>query len=138
MLAVPHYCLSCLSYSNYVGSVMVIVISLSNYCVMGPSITIFSLDSYSRSYGKNRIISGSIMFLIIFCLSTNALWCSSSLSICITIPFIIGMIPLVGQLYSSVAGLGSSGPSGVILICNKTRCISEIVSQHFLVYILCI
>ena len=41
----------------------------------------------------------------------------------------LGMIPLAG----SVAGLGSPGPSGIILICNKAWCISELVSQYFLI-----
>ena len=31
----------------------------------------------------------------------------------------IGMIPLIGQLSNNVTGLGSPGPSGVNLICNK-------------------
>ena len=73
------------------------------------------------------------MFLIIFvCLSANALWYSSSLSVLISILFIIGMIPLVGQINSSVAGLGSPGPSGIIFICNKARCKLELSVMTFL------
>ena len=45
----------------------------------------------------------------------------------IGILFITGMMPLVGQLNSSVAELGSPSPSSVILICNRARCISELV-----------
>ena len=51
-----------------------------------------------------------------------------SVSILTGILFLIGMIPLVSQLNSSAPGLGSPGPNGIILICNKTRCISELVS----------
>ena len=132
MLTVPCYCPSSLSNSYYIGMVMVMVISLPYYCAMGPYINVFSLNTYSRRYWKNRILSGSIIFLIIFvCLFTNTLWCSSSLSMLIGILFIIGMIPLVGPLNTSFAGLGSPGPSGIIVICNKARCISELVSWHF-------
>ena len=38
---------------------------------------------------------------------------------------IIGMIPLIRQLNSSVAGLGSPGPSGVDMICNIATCGSD-------------
>ena len=40
---------------------------------------------------------------------------------------------LVGQLNSSVAGLGIPDPSGVVLIYNKARCVSELVSLHCLI-----
>ena len=74
--------------------------------------------------GDKSIIFGSIIFLIIFvCLSANALWCLSSLSVFIGGLFISGIIPLVGQLNSGVARLGSPGSSGVVLIC-----ISDLVS----------
>ena len=63
MLVVPCYCPSSLCYSNYIGSVMMIVTSIPHYCAMGLSLTVFSLDSYSRPYGRNSIISGIIIFL---------------------------------------------------------------------------
>ena len=47
--------------------------------------------------------------------------------------FIFDIIPPVGQLNSSVAGLGSPGPSGIILTCNRARCISDLVSQYFFI-----
>ena len=113
---------------------MVIVIFLPYYCAISLSITIFSLDSYSRPCGKKRLISGSIMVPVIFvCLSTYSLWCSSSLTMLISILFIIGMIPLVGRLNNSVAGLDSPGPIGVILIFNKARCLCELESGHILI-----
>ena len=44
----------------------------------------------------------------------------------------IGMMPLIGQLDSSIAGFGSPGPSGVDLICNKAICGSDVMSKHFM------
>ena len=41
------------------------------------------------------------------------------------------MMPPIGQLNNSIAGLGSPCPSGVHLICNKAICISDSVSMHF-------
>ena len=40
-------------------------------------------------------------------------------------------MPLIGQLNISVAGLGSPGPNGDDLICNKAICGSDLVSKHF-------
>ena len=45
--------------------------------------------------------------------------------------FSIGMIPLVGQLNSNVAGLGSPGPSSIVLTCNTARHTSDLVLWHF-------
>ena len=69
MLAVPSYCSSGLGYLYYVGLIIVIVISIPHFCAMGTHICYFPLDSYNRPYGKKSIISGSIIFLIIFLLS---------------------------------------------------------------------
>ena len=43
---------------------------------------------------------------------------------------IIGMIPLIGQLNRSIAGLGSPSPSGVDLICSKAICGSDLISRY--------
>ena len=116
VLAVPSHCSSCLGYSDDIGLVIVIVISLPHYCAMGLSITVFPLDSYSRPYAKKSIIAGSVIFLIIFiCLLTNALLCSPSLSMVIGALFIIGIILHVGQLNSSVSGCGSPGHSNIVM-----------------------
>ena len=45
---------------------------------------------------------------------------------------IAGMMPLIGQLYNRVVGLGSPGPNGVDLICNNIICWSDLVSKHFM------
>ena len=42
------------------------------------------------------------------------------------------MIPLIGQLNNSVAGLGWPNPSGVDLICKKAICGSDVVSKYLL------
>ena len=65
-VAVSSYGSSGLGYSYFVGLIVVIVTSLPHYCAMDPSITIFPLDSYSRSYRKKGIISGSIIFCLSF------------------------------------------------------------------------
>ena len=106
----------------------------SLYCALGPFITIFLLDSYSIPYEKKSTISGIIMIPIIFCLSFDKCFMvliilSKLLGNLLT----IGMIYLVEWLNSSVAGLGSPGPSGVVLICNKVRCILHLVSLQFLI-----
>ena len=75
---------------------MVIVISLAYFCAIGLSVTVFSLDSYSRTYWWNRIISGSIIFLIIF-FFLLMLYGVHHHCLLIGILFIIGMIHLVGQ-----------------------------------------
>ena len=41
------------------------------------------------------------------------------------------MMPLTGHLNNSVAGLGSPGPNGIDLICNKAMCGPHLVSKHF-------
>ena len=104
----------------YVGLVIVIVITLLS-CTVGPSITVFPPDSYSRSYGKNSIIVGSIIYFyhFLFVFSNYTLWYSSSLSMLIISLFINCTIPLVGWLNSSVAGLESPGPSSIVLTCNR-------------------
>ena len=61
----------------------------------------------------------------------NASQCSSSLFESIGNLFIIGIMPCIGLLNSSVVWLGSPGSSGVILICNKAICMSSLVSMHF-------
>ena len=40
-------------------------------------------------------------------------------------------MPHVGELNNSTAGLGSPGPSGVDLSCNKAVCTSDLVPIHF-------
>ena len=71
------------------------------------------------------------MVLIIFCLFINALECPSSLFELSGSLVGIGMMPLIEWLKSSVAGLGSPGPSGVDLICNEAILMSDLVSMHF-------
>ena len=74
MLAVPGDQLSCLCYMYCVWSVVVVMVTLSCYCTMGPWSTLFALNHYSRPYWNESIISGSILVLIIFvCLFINAL-----------------------------------------------------------------
>ena len=50
--------------------------------------------------------------------------------------FINGTIPLVGQLNSNVAGLGSPGPNDIIQICNRAKCLPDLVTLHF--FIVCL
>ena len=124
----------CLLFLDIVPPSWSLILCRISYCdgAMGPSITVFALDSHSRPYEKKSIISCNIIYLIIFvCLLTNALWHSSALSILIGTLFIIGILPFVRQINSSVAGLGIPSPSGIILICNRVRCISGLVSGHF-------
>ena len=74
------------------------------------------------------------MVLILFvCLLTNASYCSSSLFGLIGSLLSIGIIPLIWQFNNSVVGLGSTGPSGVDVTCNKAICMSDLVTMHFLV-----
>ena len=58
------------------------------------------------------------------CLSTSTLEWSSSLSTLKGDLFITGIIPPIGQVNNSAAGLCSPCPSGVDLICNKDRYVS--------------
>ena len=40
-------------------------------------------------------------------------------------------MPLIGQLNSTVAGLGSPGPSGIDMICNKAIYGLDSAAMHF-------
>ena len=61
---------SCLCYIYSAWSVVVVMVSFSHYCTVGPQSTIFSVNHYSRPYWNKIIISRSIMVRI-FCLSFN-------------------------------------------------------------------
>ena len=67
----------------------------------------------------------------LYCLFTNAVWCSSSLSVLISGLSIIGIIPLIGQVNSNVAGLERPCPGGVDFICSRAMCMSLPESKHF-------
>ena len=58
--------LPCLCYSYGVWSVIVVMVTLSFYCPMGPLFAIFILNCYSRPYWNRSISSWNIMVHIIF------------------------------------------------------------------------
>ena len=113
---------------------VMIVIALAYYCTIGPWSPIFPLNCYSCPVGidiKIFEVSLSQSFLSNLCITF--LWCSSSLSILIGFLYITDIMPHTGQLNSNVAGLGRPWPSGVVLICSNTMCISPPESEHFFI-----
>ena len=92
----------------------------------------FPLSCYSRPYGDRTKNLGIIfVFVILVCLIIITLSCSSSLSIPTVGLLIIGIMLLIGQLNSTVVGLGSPCPNGVICICSRAMCGSPLESKHF-------
>ena len=78
-----------------------------------------------------KFLEVSMPCSFLYCLFTNAVWCSSSLSVLIGGLSIIGIMPLTGQLNNNVAGLGRPQPSDVDLICSRAMCMSLPESKHF-------
>ena len=111
----------CLCDTYVIGSFMMVMITFCFY----------SMSTVPHPHVE-LLISGSTLVLSSFvCMFTSDSQCSSSLFILIESLLIIGIIPLIGQLNSIFAGIGSPGPSGVLWICNKAKCRSLFASKHF-------
>ena len=96
-------------------------------------VIIFLLNHYSGPYFEEKQNSWNYLwpYSFLYCLFTNIVWCSSSLSVLIGGLSIIGIIPLTGQLNSNVVRLRRPCLSGVDLICSRAMCISLPESKHF-------
>ena len=81
---------------------------------------------------ETRFLKVSLFCLFLHCLSTNALWCSSSLSVPIGGLF-FGIMPLTGWLDNNVAGLQRPCLSSVVLICSRAMCMSFLELTHFII-----
>ena len=68
---------------------------------------------------ETKLLEQSLPLSFLFCLSINALWSSSSLSILTGRLLNNGIMPLIGWLSNMVAGLGRPCPSSVICVCNR-------------------
>ena len=124
-------CDSPTSYCNLYGiwSVMVIVVSLPNNH-HGPlsSHWTTTVDPMGMD-AKTGEASFFVSFL--FCLCSNLLWYSSTLSLPIVFLSMTGITPCTRQLNSSVVGLSKPYPSGVVWICNNAMWMSPPESAHF-------
>ena len=78
-----------------------------------------------------KILEVSLFWSFLPCLCIRFLWCLSSFSIFISFLSIIGILPHTRWLNSNVARLGRPCPSGVVLICTNTMCISPLEAENF-------
>ena len=104
---------------------------------MGPWSPIFPLNCYSRPYGRDtKFVEVSLSMSFLVCHFIIALGCPSSLSIPTGGLLIIGIMPLIGQLNSIVAGLGVPFPAGSFVfatgLCVDYPCNQSISLVHAL------
>ena len=131
----------------------------SSNCTMDLQSTVFTLHGYWRScrynnwffeciivdhyhwvfgialYGKHLsiylVLANQLHVFVLPCFQCITMVLDIVINDCVLLIF--GIIPLIGLLNSSVAGLGSPYSTGIDLICNKPGFTPVLVSKHFFI-----